>query len=258
MTTTATNATSEHRHCGWFGQLRIVLIGLGLTSLCSLPTNAFAQTTRPERFIGDRPLYQPLHARMPPGQAAYMKNFGERPQCPYYQAFQVRMPSEGKATVYHSGVQTIPLTGNTQAGLLVGHVYRLKLQDMPELPGLELYPTIEVLDRLHPPQGRETAYPVPVEFSLDELEAAAAGGLVTKVVYLEQPDLATPQPQADRIPTATLHSRANVLAETDRVGRPLAIVRLGGRVPVNPSADIDFYGTGAPAIPMRAATNPKQ
>ncbi len=233
------------------------MLGLGFAWLCGLPFAANAQTTRPARFIGDRPLYQPLHARMPPGQAAYMKNFGERPQCPYYQAFQVKLPSEGQVTVYHSGVQTIPLNGTTQAGLLVGHVYRLQIKDMPELAGMELYPTIEVLDRLHPPPGRETAYPVPVEFSLDELEAAAAGGLVTKVVYLEQPDLASPKAQTDRIPTATLHSRANVLAEADRVGRPLAIVRLGSRLPVNPAADSDFYGTGAPAIPMRGAKNPQ-
>ncbi len=245
---------SEKRHQRL---LRIGLLGLGLTFLCSLRSTASAQTTRPNPFVGDRPLYQPLHARMPPGQAAYMKNFGERPQCPYYQAFRVRVPSEGSVSVYHSGVQTIPLNSTTQAGLLVGHVYRLKLEDMPELPGIELYPTVEVLDRLHPPQGRETAYPVPVDFTLDELEAAAAGGLVTKVVYLEQPDLASPQPQEDRIPTATLPSRANVLAESDRVGRPLAIVRLGSRLPVNPVADADFYGTGAPAIPMRGATNPQ-
>ena len=72
-------------------------------------------------------------------------------------------------------------------------LYRFRISDLPELPGAELYPTIELIDRLHPPCGRELEFPVPVAFTQEELQAALAGRLVTKVVYIERPQQATPE-----------------------------------------------------------------
>jgi hypothetical protein len=203
----------------------------------------------PERFIGPRQYYQPLHARMAPGEASYFKNGGGLPQKPYYQPFRVDLPTSGEVAVFHSGGHHIPMHSAGMAGLLVGHVYRLRLSKLPEFPGVEFYPTVEVLDRLHPPPGRELEFPVPLDFRPDELASAAEGGFLTKVVYLEQPELAAPNTQADGLRTATLPPRANLLAESDRVGRPMAIIRLGSRVPVG-QPEPGFYGSGGSAIPL--------
>jgi hypothetical protein len=228
--------------------LSAILIALGASAaLVALAGPAWGQG--PERFIGPRQYYQPLNARMPPGEAAYFKNGGGPPRQPYFQPFRVDLPTSGEVAVFHSGGYSIPLHSGGMAGLLVGHVYRLRLSKLPEFPGVEFYPTVEILDRLHPPPGRELHFPVPLEFLPDELASAAEGGFLTKVVYLEQPDLAAPTLQADGLRTATLPPVANLLAESDRVGRPMAIIRLGSRVPVG-HPDPSFFGSGGRAIPL--------
>jgi len=70
--------------------------------------------------------------------------------------------------------------------------------------------------------------------------------LVTKVVFLEQPQLAPPREQEFPIPTPEFPSSVNILAEADQVGRPMAILRLGSRVPWAGGADAGFYGPGMP------------
>jgi hypothetical protein len=119
---------------------------------------------------------------------------------------------------------------------------------MPEYPGLDLYPTVELLDRLHPPPGQELEFPIPLQFTEEEINAALDGRLVTKVVFLEQPQLAPPRDQVFPIPTAEFSSAVNILAEADRAGRPMAILRLGSRTPWAGGADDGFFGRGAPVF----------
>ena len=75
----------------------------------------------------------------------------------------------------------------------VGYLFRVRVSDMPEFPGQSLYPSIEVIDRLHPPRGKVDKFPIPVELSADEIRLALSGRMITKVVYLEQPQLAIPR-----------------------------------------------------------------
>ena len=46
--------------------------------------------------------------------------------------------------------------------------------------------------------------------------------------------------------TVTLPPNINLLAEADRAGRPMLILRIGGRVPGIYSSDPAFFGTGGP------------
>jgi hypothetical protein len=105
---------------------------------------------------------------------------------------------------------------------------------------------VELLDRLHPPPGQELEYPIPLQFTEEEIEAALDGRLVTKVVFLEQPQLAPPRDQEFPIPTPEFLSSVNILAEADRAGRPMAILRLGSRTPWAGGTDEGFYGPGTP------------
>jgi hypothetical protein len=132
------------------------------------------------------------------------------------------------------------------AGLCVGSVYRLKISDLRDFPGIDLYPTIELVDRLHPPRGREIEFAIPIMLTADEIAAALEGRLVTKVIYLEQPDRAIPVRSTTASRVRQVRPQENVLAEADAAGRPMAIVRLGGRRPDADVPEPGFFGTGAP------------
>ena len=155
-----------------------------------------------------------------------------------------------------SGPRQAPLPAESPAqfGLSLGRFYRLKLAGMPEFPGVELYPSVEIFDRLHPPAGKEEAYPIPVHFTEQELDLAAAGRMVTKVIYLEQPQLAQQVPFDADIRSIRLNPEVNLLQEADRLGRPMMIVRIGGRLPSLTGDDPGFFGDGAPALSNQPST----
>ncbi len=62
-----------------------------------------------------------------------------------------------------------------------------------QYPGLSLYPTLEVRGTLALPPGVNAAgYPAPVVLTDEDVKTALSGALVTKVIYLENPERATP------------------------------------------------------------------
>ncbi len=63
-------------------------------------------------------------------------------------------------------------------------------------------------------------------------DAVDRGRLVTKVIYLEDPDQAIPLKMAkDEVPVVTLNPTEPPLRVASALGRPVAIVRIGGRRP---------------------------
>lgn len=200
----------------------------------------------PNASVGQR-YYQPLNQNMPAGVNAYWSGALGKATPPYFQPVRVDLPTTGRVTVYHGPTHTPYEVENSRPfAFLVGHTYRIRIAGMPEHPGVELYPTVEVLDRLHPPPGQELNFPIPLQFTEQEIDAALSGRLVTKVVFLEQPNLAPPREQESTIPTPEFPPSVNILAEADRVGRPMAILRLGSRVPWAGEDNTWFYGPGAP------------
>lgn len=176
----------------------------------------------------------------------------------YFQPVRVDVPEAGQVTFFSTGGQATPAQPSpANAALQVGRVYRVKISDLPDFPGVEFYPTVELLDRLHPPPGKATRYPVPISFTLEELDQVAQGRLVTKIVYVEQPDRASPIDSTRQTLSQTLSPRDNALATADQLGRPIAIVRLGSRVPDLQQPDPSFFGSGAPVmVPQAASTLP--
>jgi hypothetical protein len=107
-------------------------------------------------------------------------------------------------------------------------IYRLKLSDIPNRPGLELYPTMEVV----PCNARTSTFlahsAVPVSFTPDDFAQAAAGNFVVKVVYLPDPqfqDLASTGP--DIVVSSQLEPGVDPIAEAHKRGSILLILRLG-------------------------------
>ncbi|RIK79415.1 MAG: hypothetical protein DCC67_10605 [Planctomycetota bacterium] len=168
----------------------------------------------------------------------------------YCQAVEIRAPQ---------GARISPSTGAGFAegtpdklllGLKIGQVYRLKITEIPGHPGVEVFPTVELIDRTYPPAGMAHRFPVPVDLTIDELVMAADGRFVTRVIYIEDPQLAIPI--AEKTPSATrwFETRAgeDPLVTADALGRPIAILRMGGRTPDASGPDPEFDYGAAPAM----------
>jgi uncharacterized repeat protein (TIGR01451 family) len=142
-------------------------------------------------------------------------------------------------------------------GLKVGVGYRLRLANLPERPGAELFPVIEVVGHLHRPEGIDPSrFPIRVTFTEDDLvDAVDRGRLVTLIVYLEDPDQALPMAlPKDEIPVVTLSPTEEPLRVAKALGRVMAIVRIGGR---HPSAEeLNGPGPGPAAVGMEGVWSP--
>lgn len=136
-------------------------------------------------------------------------------------------------------------------------IYRLKLSDIVNRPGVELYPTLEV----YPATAKTVTFlahaAVPVSFTDEDFEQVAAGNFVVKVVYLPDPqyqDLAATGP--DEVVSSRLEPGVDPILEAKRRGSILAIVRLGNidlEAPNTPAMDAPPAGAGfGPGMGMMA------
>jgi hypothetical protein len=213
--------------------------------ILQVPNVAFGQ-----QFRNPSGRYFPLNQSTPAGVASQWHSLSAGTTIGAPQAVRVELPSGGTVSFmdsYGSAMETQPAPA--QAGLAVGHVYRLHISNMPKLPGVELYPSIEILDQLHPPAGLENRYPIPLSITKDEIVAASKGRMVTKVVYLEAPRQALAVRRSLEEATTKIPNSMNLFAEADRLGRPMLILRLGSRKPVVNGTNGDFFGTGGPIQP---------
>ena len=124
--------------------------------------------------------------------------------------------------------------GLLTVGLKAGVGYSLRVTNLPDRPGVELYPMVEILGHLHRPAGVDPSkYPIRVIFrELDIEDAADRGQLVTQVIYLEDPELAIPLKLGkDEAPFTTISPAEDPNKVARALGRVMAVVRIGGRQP---------------------------
>lgn len=175
----------------------------------------------------------------------------------YYQPVEIRAPE---------GVRISPAVGSSgsqefverlKVGLQIGPVYRFRVSGVKASEGarpgeeVTLFPTIELVDRLHPPQGKALKFPVPVDLTAEELELAATGKFVTRVIYVEDPHTAVPIQERPERGTRWLEARPgeDLLLAAKAMGRPIAILRIGGRTPISGGYDPSFeYNAPQPLI----------
>jgi hypothetical protein len=127
-------------------------------------------------------------------------------------------------------------------------IYRLKLSNIPGRPGLELYPTLEVV-----PVNNKTATflahsAVPVTFTEEDFEQVTAGNYVVKVIYLPDPqhqDLAAVG--ADEVVSTRLEPGVDPIAEACKRGNILLVIRIG---------NIDLEAPNTPAMDAPGAYQP--
>lgn len=236
---------SKHTHRFPSGRRTSSPAGLGRIVLAAAVAALSASLVPASLHAQENDYYQPLNQRTPLGETAGWLSHIRGCQSCWLQPIRIEVPGGAKVSVY-SGSSEPTETAASPALVAVnpGHTYRLRLADMPEFPDVELYPSIEILDRLHPPAGEEFRYPIPIPFSARDIAHALEGRLVTRVIYLEQPQLAQQLDPLHRVIPQAVHPTENVLQEADRMGRPMVIIRLGSRRPSAQQASTMFFGTG--------------
>src|SRR4030042_1616213 len=158
---------------------------------------------------------------MPPGAIGSRQLQRGGPLRGFFQPVQIKAPDGVLISPAVSGRLDQPQATPLRVGLLIGQVYRLRVMNVPRNPGLEIFPTVEVIDRLYTPVDQQRRFAIPVELTQEDLQLARDGKFVTRVIYLEDPRRALPvrdDPQAQNWFEAG--PGRDRLAIADALGRP--------------------------------------
>jgi len=237
---------------------RAKLIREAICLLCSLLALVLGLAIAESR--GQSPPIHYFHgADLPPGTVGQGMLQRGGPLPGYVQPVELHVPDGVRISIPQGGLFGPPEKGPLKLGMLIGQVYRLKITNIPQQPGLELFPTIEVVNRLYPPAGKEAEFPVPIVFTIEELNFALDNHYITRVIYLENPKLAFPQaerPSDQRYFEVKRHE--DPLQVADRLGRPMAIMRMGSRIPDLQRVNGDHFLYGAPDVRRYAPNSNKK
>ncbi len=185
---------------------------------------------------------------MPPGAIGSQRLGRGGPLSGYFQPVAIHAPQGALISTVTGGRFDQPEPSPVTVGMLVAPVYRLRITQIPHHPGMEVFPTVEIIDRLYPPAGEATRFPIPIAISQEELELALDGKFVTRVIYVEDPDRALPvAEQPNEQNWFEVEPDQNPLEVADHLGRPIAILRLGGRLPSDAGPDARFLH-GSPPV----------
>ena len=199
----------------------------------------------------NRPYHYFQSADMPPGAigAAQLMRGGPLPG--YFQPVEISAPQDTQIALATEGVFDAPQPAPLRVGLLVGNVYRLKVTGIPFRPGQEVFPSIEIINRLYPPRGSEAKFPIPIELTREELEMAIRGQYVVRVIYLENPRTALPSREDPRQQRYfEVGPNQDPLEVADALGRPMAILRIGSRVPEQDNTTGRFVFNSPPWVAL--------
>lgn len=221
-----------------FAKLGIVPATLIATALLS--SNASAQ--QPHHL---------LRGNMIPGQASQIRMMSSPAKAGQVQPVKVIAPDAVELSVVNGGSFVSTGQPSYVGGMQLGSLYRFRITGVQVARSFELYPSIELLDLLRPPKGLENDFPVPVVISDSDIREAIAGRLVTKVIYLEDPDVAMPRGGVkDEQPYFDVSAAEDPVRTAEGLGRPMAILRIGSRVPTGDelaSASMNAFSTATPA-----------
>jgi len=176
-----------------------------------------------------------VQAAYPPGAVAAVGAMTNGPHFPV-QRTQVRFvrPSSMKVSWFTQGVDgkpsysANPIEVPGRYNFLQGAIYRLKLGNIEGRPGLEVYPTLEVV----PTNERTEAFlahsSVPVEFTEEDFKQIAQGNYVVKVIYLPDPQFQElAGTGTEEILSTRLEPGADPINEALRRGSILLVIRMG-------------------------------
>ncbi len=233
-------------------KLRVLLTAV---ALCTSPALLCSSAVAQSRSLSD--VHYFLNSNQAPGIVAGAQVARGTPGVGTFTAVSISGPADLKVALARDGHFLPTLEAPVTTGMLVGGVYRFRVTNIPFRPGEELYPTLEIIDRITPPAGREHRFPIPIVLTEDDLRLALDGALVTRVIYLEDAENAEPfaaLPGEQR--TFDVGPADNALKTADQLGRPVAILRIGSRVPTDLQGDLSAFLFGCPPwVPLPTAPN---
>jgi hypothetical protein len=191
------------------------------------------------------PIHYRQSANAPPGAIGHEQLLRGGPLPGYFQPIEITAPQGVQISMAVEGDFEEPQPAPRLSAVLIGPVYRFRVSSIPRNPGLEVYPTVEVINRLYPPLGMELKFPVQIDLTQEELVLASRGNMVTRIIYLEDPEQALPARQNNgRQSWFEAPEGEDPLRLADELGRPMAILRIGGMLPRAGQADEAFlYGS---------------
>jgi hypothetical protein len=228
----------------------LMIAWIAMIALCILAA-CFSSTAHAQSAY--KPLPTNNHALLrddfPPGQIGAIQLQRKPELRGLWQAVEIRGPKGIRINMADAGQFAPDLPKDNRIAVLIGSVYRMRITGIPNDPDVELYPTLEIIDRTHPPAEREHRFPIPIEIDEDDLADAARGELVMRVIYLEDNQVAEPVDTAGKPQRVLdLQPYQDALRMADQLGRPVAILRIGSRVPnVTEGQDWDAFLYGCPA-----------
>jgi len=203
-----------------------------------------------------RPAHRLYHGDMPPGAIGHQQARNQGSWRGYLQPVEIRVPESALIAPAVSDSFVPANSSRTKVCQLVGIPYRFRVQGAVGGEPLALYPSIELIDRTHPPPAAKLDFPIPIELTEDDLRQAAAGKYITRVIYIEDPDFASAfVHEADAMmPFFDVGPTEDPLAVADDLGRPVAIIKLGNRAPVSDSAVEKGFFFGSPPLEQYAVS----
>ena len=185
---------------------------------------------------------------MPPGAIGSLQLQRGGPLPGFFQPVEIKAPYGALISLAVGGQFDQPERAPIRAGMLIAPVYRIRVTGIPRHPGEEVFPTIEVINRLYTPRGQERRFAIPIDLTQEDLELALQGKFVTRVIYLEDPQAALPVHDPKEQNWFEVGPGRDPLAMADHLGRPVAIVRMGGRLPASGEAPGMDFLSGCPPI----------
>ena len=184
---------------------------------------------------------------MPPGAIGSRQLQRGGPLAGFFQPVEIKAPAGVSISLAVANQFGPAEKAPRRVGLLIGAVYRLRVTNipLPQAEGMEIFPSIEIIDRTYAPTDQQLRFAIPVEIAQQDIDLALQGRFVTRVIYLEDPHNALPTRSGSDQTWIDVGPGRDPLAVADTLGRPVAILRLGARVP-DQGPDPNFY-FGSPA-----------
>lgn len=127
-------------------------------------------------------------------------------------------------------------------------IYRLKLSNIETRPGLEVYPTMEVVPTNPKTESFLAHSAVPVEFTAEDFKLIAEGTYVVKVIYLPDPQFQDASSTGtEEILSTRLEPGVDPIQEACRRGSILLVIRMGNvdqEAPNTPPLNATTPGAG--------------
>jgi hypothetical protein len=116
-----------------------------------------------------------------------------------------------------------------------GAIYRLKLSNIKGRPGLELFPTLEVVPSNPKTEAFLAHNAVPIEFTQEDIKRVLGSDFLVKVIYLPDPKFQDSNGGIAEILSTRLEKGTDPIQEALRRGSILVVLRMGNVEPKMPN-----------------------